>query len=467
MKFSLKVFLLTTVVVVLSLSMGGYLLISSLFQSALQREISVAIEENRMLRFSYEAVLSSAPSGGKGEFLQTISERIGANTNLRIYTTEDEVAYENTDIQFDGNIFASVSEESRAYQIHRVADAYYLQTVCIMGQSDGEGYYFETIREISDIFLQRQEQFRSFQRIMLIMTSVGGVISYLFSYVLTRPIERLSKTTRKIAEGNISRRARITSGDEIGDLARDFNKMADEVEERIHSLEDMNRRQEDFVASFAHELKTPLTSIIGYGDMLRSRTLAPEDQFIAADYIFREGKRLESLSLKLLELIVLKREDFERRATSAAFLFSRVEAFMLPILKDTHVEFRMQVEDAQLRVEADLFQTLIINLLDNARKAVGERGTIQLIGRREDEGFAVYVVDSGTGIPKGDLPNITEAFYRADKSRSREQGGAGLGLAICSEIINLHHGEIHIQSEEGKGTVIRVYLKEVSEDEQE
>ena len=110
-------------------------------------------------------------------------------------------------------------------------------------------------------------------------------------------------------------------------------------------------------------------------------------------------------------------------------------------------------------LEPDLMKTVLLNLLDNGRKAIEGEGTLYLLGRREEEGFAIYVRDTGKGIPKEELSRITEAFYMVDKSRARQQGGAGLGLSICQEIVKRHGGIMTFKSIQGKGTMVRIFLE--------
>ena len=111
-----------------------------------------------------------------------------------------------------------------------------------------------------------------------------------------------------------------------------------------------------------------------------------------------------------------------------------------------------------MRVEPDLFKTLVLNLIDNARKAITAEGTIRLTGRRAAGGYGIAVGDTGRGIPPEELGRITEAFYMVDKSRARAKGGAGLGLKICDEIVKLHGGKMRFESTPGEGTVVRVWI---------
>lgn len=232
-----------------------------------------------------------------------------------------------------------------------------------------------------------------------------------------------------------------------------------ELEASISNLEDVANRREEFIASFAHELKTPLTAIIGYADMLRSKEMSPKSRFTAAGYIFSEGKRLEALSLKLMDIIVAGKQGFELKVYEVGYFIRSIAAVTVPSLSNDGITLDMRWEPGEIKVEPDLFKTLMINLVDNARKASKKNDTIELYGKAEEGGYALYVRDHGRGMKKEELSKITEPFYMIDKSRSRAQNGAGLGLALCQRIAELHGTVLEYESELGQGTTVRIFLK--------
>ena len=236
--------------------------------------------------------------------------------------------------------------------------------------------------------------------------------------------------------------------------------MARRIEEQVEELTAAARREKDFTASFAHEIKTPLTSIIGYADLLLSRDNPPERVRESAGYIFREGKRLEALSGKLMELIVLDRRDFPLRPVSLRAFLERTGNALRPALEGAGLRFAIEAEETPVYLEPDLMETVCLNLLDNARKATPPGGSVTLTGRGTEEGGCVIrVADTGRGIPAEELGRITEPFYMVDKSRSRAQGGAGLGLALCQRIAALHGGTLEFHSAPGRGTTATIHLK--------
>ena len=267
---------------------------------------------------------------------------------------------------------------------------------------------------------------------LLLAVLVGSFLVYLFTWIIT------SKETREMR----LQKVRIS-----------------ELERSIENLENVAARREEFIGSFAHELKTPLTAIIGYADMLRSKEMAPKSRFTAAGYIFSEGKRLEALSLKLMDIIVAGKQEFEPKKFEVGYFVRSIAAVTVPSLSNEGMTLDMRWEPGEIEVEPDLFKTLMINLVDNARKASPKGSVIELFGKVQDGGYALYVRDHGRGIPKEELSRITEPFYMIDKSRSRAQNGAGLGLALCARIAELHGTKLEYESEEGQGTTVRILLK--------
>lgn len=466
MKFSWKIFFTTLWISLVILSAGGVVLMQALFQGTYEREQISARKENQMLQYSFVAYWNTVVGNTEltQEHVEQVSgamvEAMSGNAKIRISAEDGTILFENLDEDVDAAYVKETQEGQRSQILKKTLSGYALYTVSVIRIEEGL-LYLESSRDVTAIFQERAAQYAIYRKWMFGLLAAEGICSFLMALWLLRPLRKLSRVTRRIAKGDLGVRARMESKDEFGDLARDFNHMADSLEEQFRALQEAARRQEDFIGSFAHELKTPLTSMIGYADMLRSQAVPLEEQFQAANYIFKEGRRLEALSLKLLELMVLRNEELEVRQVSAKWLAEDVKGLFLPVLNKSRITLRVVVEEHLVHVEPDLMKTVLQNLLDNGRKAMEDReGPLYLLGRKEEQGFAFYVRDMGRGIPPEEVDRITEAFYMVDKSRARRQGGAGLGLSICCEIIKRHGGTITFKSEEGKGTVVRIYLPE-------
>ena len=465
MKLFWKVFLSTIAIVVVTFGAGGFLLIDSQFRSSLRREVQLAQDENYAFRYSLNAsiqnVLLNEETASQVISNAAQSMQFGASgrsSTLCILDAKDKRIYSNGILQLVPAVaIDSVPEGMSGWQIQTTDGRHYVHIACPM-TFQGISFSIENFRDISELFQNRDIQYASYQQLMAVLIAINGVLLFLITAWLLMPVKWLSGVARQMANGSFDKRVKVRGRDEISQLARDFNAMAEHVQRYIAELTDASRRQEDFVASFAHELKTPLTSMIGYADMLRSKNLSNEQMILSADYIFQEGRRLEKLALKLMDLIVLKKHDIALRRVDTAQLIQLAGAVIQPALSDAGIALHISAESVVLLIEPDLMKTVLINLLDNARKALDGRGDIWLSGRRTQRGYAIIVSDNGKGIPQEELTRITEAFYMVDKSRARAQGGAGLGLAICSEIIKLHGAKLRFASVPGQGTKATVML---------
>ena len=192
--------------------------------------------------------------------------------------------------------------------------------------------------------------------------------------------------------------------------------------------------------------------------------MSEENIQIAADYIFSEGKRLESMSMKLFDLILLGKTGIEKKRIYVPDLLEAIGSSAAPIMAERNVTLRVRDCDAWIMGDKDLLRTVFINMLDNASKASRGKGVVVLRARHKSSVVLIEVEDHGCGIPKEDLEKITEAFYMVDKSRSRKSGGAGLGLSLAAKIIELHGGKLKIQSEVDIGTCMQVFFREVPAD---
>ena len=168
----------------------------------------------------------------------------------------------------------------------------------------------------------------------------------------------------------------------------------------------------------------------------------------------------------MLDLFVADKKDLDLKWCSPAKIVRYTVRHLENIFRERNIRIEVHAEEGNSMLEPDLFQTLLINLLDNARKAMEQGGKIEIFVKLTEHGCMLSVTDEGKGIPKDALKHLTEAFYRVDKARARSKGSAGLGLALCEKIVELHHGKMSFESEEGLGTKVSVYLNGGLQDEQ-
>ena len=387
MKFFYKIFLSMLLVLTVSLATIEYLTVSYSLEHALQREENTALSQHQMAKYSIQTVLLGITDDYTTSNMENIAKSaetpLGAQSGLFFASQNsqlgrDETVYYNScKINPSDRIPATGILE---YEIRETEKDRYLQ-VRSSFTLDTNSFVLVTEKNVEELFQDADTLRRRCEFFYWCILATGSFLVIVITFTLTKPLHRLQGTTRRFAKGEYDVRAEISSRDEIGDLSKTFNYMAKTIESKMEELKDAVRRQEEFTANFAHELKTPMTSIIGYADTLYQKTLSPEEVHQLAGIIMNEGMRLEALSFKLMELVTLR--------------------------------------------------------------------------------------DYGRGIPKEDLQKITEAFYMVDKSRSRKEHGAGLGLALAVKIAKLHHTELVYESVAGQGTCVSFMLAKEADDEEE
>lgn len=461
MRFRIKLMIAMLLLLSLSFGVGGSLLISLSFSSSMARERDSALQ-------SYEMTV------GMLQFVNAISPdtttAYSAADSLR--QLDGRATWAAVRLSLDQNVLYSSGSAAALFESAPEPGGADTCSAATVTGEDGKQYlvlgglvntgiemrlYFAF--DVSPLYEARQTMVRAYHRTFLAVIAVGALVSWLAAYWLAGPFAALSRASRELAAGNLAYRAPVRSRDEIGALARDFNRMAARLEENVSGLQEAMALQERFMADFSHEMKTPMTSIIGYADLLRSQVLAPAEQMDAANYIFSEGKRLQGLSLKLLDMLSLDHSKLKLVPASPAALVSGLAEHLRPVYARQGIELQYRCAEGACLLEPDLVKTLLVNLLDNARKALDAGGNIYVLQEMLPDGCRIRVLDNGRGIPPESLAHLTEAFYRVDKSRSRAQGGAGLGLSLCNEIVRLHGGVMQFESRVGNGTVVTVELK--------
>ncbi|MBR5969221.1 MAG: HAMP domain-containing histidine kinase [Lachnospiraceae bacterium] len=467
MRLFSKVFFSITVILCLSLAMAGYLMMSSSLRESVAREMDRTISSYRMLRYILQG--SGGAAGTTEQALkEALQDKINDVPHGGMITVTDE------DYRVLYNEFPGDHPNLTWEAVNRTSAGH----LCLVENPGGDALFVTAggtftfggrtmLLTVSDtlgfVTAQTDSQLANYRVIYLIVCGLALAGVSLVAFRLVRPIGRTARSAELIAKGEYHTRVEAERDDELGDLVRSFNDMAQAVEGSVEALQQAAQAKEDFVGNFAHELKTPLTSVIGYADMLTKKELPPEEVRPLAQYILDEGLHLEALSYKLMELIVLNKQDFVLEALSAKELFDHVAEGLKPFCEERDLRLETDMEETYLRVEYDLFKTMLLNLIDNAAKA--DAKMVKITGRTGEElRYDIAIRDDGRGMPEEALSRVTEAFYMVDKSRARAQHGAGLGLALVQRIVELHQATLTFESEEGRGTTVLVCLPLRKED---
>ena len=468
MKFADKLFFTMLFLLTIVFTIFGVWMMQADFSRMLNREMEHGNHESRMFHFLFETGYRETEDFGEdlavNMTMESVAKNVERNGSRCFVMKQDGAFYYGEDfvksLDFEEEVrelASTLGDQVYAACVRRADDGYYMLGISVAETRDS-CVYLGMCRELTPIYQDRQGLLDQYGIALICLLAAGGVGIYLLSRYITWPISNLNKLAGRIAEGEFDLRSHNKSGDEVGSLAGNFNRMADRLVAQMEEKSREARQKEDFTTAFAHELKTPLTSIIGYADMLNSVELSEQEKREAYYYIYSQGKRLESLSHKLLELAGMNRGTESFRPVSTKSLEGNIRTTMRPIWRKRGIRGKVDLDRGTILGDEELLLSLFYNLLDNAVKAMDKEkeGFILLKGTVLPEGYEIKAVDNGRGIPREEIGHITEAFYMVDKSRSRREGGAGIGMALCEKIARLHGADLEIDSNVGEGTVIKV-----------
>ncbi|GGB72697.1 sensor histidine kinase [Deinococcus soli (ex Cha et al. 2016)] len=282
--------------------------------------------------------------------------------------------------------------------------------------------------------------------------ATAGTGAYLLAGQALLPLRRVQRAAERIGGQNLTERVPVPqTGDEVESLATALNAM-------LGRLEGSFEAQRRFTSDASHELRTPVTAISGHASYLLRRTNPTGQQQESLKIIQSESERLTNLIASLLQLA---RSDsgaltLQRGPVFSALLLSDIVRELAPLAQAQHTTLTSTGEDVTFEGDADRLKQVLINLVSNALKAGAQ--TVTLRSERVGAGVRLSVQDDGPGIPKDQLERLFDRFYRLEDSRSRDQGGAGLGLSIARGIVDAHGGRIWLDSEVGQGTTAHVQL---------
>ena len=466
MKFWQKIYVFTLLVFLLIFHAASIMVIERSHNKMLEQEINNAMSQHMSIHTSVEAIVPILRIYDSIDYEKTVLTRIA---NEFIHKNSDQRVYLDIRDKTNRPVFSNINfplpaqrneldklKENEIRYILRDIDQRTILFTSNLANINHKPYMFTYMVDVTPVYQDRVDQYHFFFKVDLAACFLFMLIMFFVSRGLTRSIDRLNKTAKVIAQGGFSERVRLKSKDEIGVLANNFNEMAAVVEDKISDLERLNEQKQRFIDNFTHELKTPLTSIIGYANFMRTTKYNEEVFLDGLNVIYSEGKRLESLSLKLMDLILLQEDRFEMVPHELGAIVAEIRPALEIMAKEKGICIVTDCEEGSLLVDPDLIKVLIFNLVDNAIKASTENQTVELHTFWRGSRYIVQIADQGIGIAEEHRDKIFEPFYMADKARTRSSNGAGLGLSICQSVARLHHADIYIAGNEKQGTIVEV-----------
>lgn len=409
MKFRYKVLITNLILLSVSLGLVGYLMIHKNFELAKETQISNAVIQNNLVQSSVEYEVLQALN--REESVKGTLPDIGAqvssgmraeNVTFFIYYG-DKLVYNETEENANlKKVWEAQQEDGNKNYAIFEEDGHYYIYVTAASKVEDENLCMISRSDVSDAYALRDREIRYFRLILFLCLMIESLLIYVISRYLTRPLEQLNRVAEEITDGSYETRIAVKSQDEVG--------------------------------------------------------------LLALSYIFSEGRRLERMSGKLFDLIYLREHEMEKEAVQVENVSSEVLKVVTPSLAAKGLVLKENIEPAVLYGNKELLVTALVNLLDNARKASKEHGVIEFSGKRiqEEENpfyYELSVKDYGIGMTKEETERICDEFYMADKSRARQEGGAGIGMSLVALILEHHQAELIVESEPKKGTKMRICFR--------
>ena len=453
MKFREKTYLITLTLFLVIFNAGIFSLAYYTYQKSVDAARSVCYAEESVIR---EAFAGDVEYLSKPESLQKVMETYGefytpkgiylafsGEENLQYSVLPEGLSAPRTAYSKERRL-----EGKRYFVISRSLD----DKKIVMSYAKDISYLDEDFKTMIMVYVPTS---------LLASLFLAGCLFFVLRK-LSRPLEQLRAATKEMTEGNLSYRAAERGKDEFAMLARDFNRMAAHLEEHTKLLEETAKMKQQMLDDLAHEMRTPLTSIRGYAEYLQIANIPDEEKTEATEYIISESERLKQIGERLLDEAFIRENGIR---TQKANLLDTVETAMLALktkARDSGVQLCKEAVSVPMECDPLLLGMLVTNLADNAIKACASRkgGTVTVGCGMEGEMPMLYVRDNGIGMDAKQLTRITEPFYRTDRSRSRSEGGTGLGLSLCAKIADAHGAVLRFSSAVGKGTEAKVIFFE-------
>lgn len=409
---------------------GMALVVSRSFALTMERERARALGEEAAI--ARALTLETAEGKVGRSTASTLQTRYGSN-ELTIYLLQNGETITGEALPTVQKLPELLNTETRATLLDGVSER-----LLIAHALDGE-ITLLTALDVSPVYALRRELLRGAAVLGLIGLALAGALAIWISGVLTRPLNQLADAAAKLADGDYDAPLPAAKNDEMNALIRAFSRMSAAIDERETALRTQAEERQALIDALAHEMRTPLTAILGGARLLQQSRLSGSQQSELLDTMAREASRLSTMDERLL---LLTRLDHEA-PTFAPFDSQAMAREALSVYDGV----RLEGDDAVFVGERELTILLLRNLVVNAQRAGGKEAVRVTL---HPDGFDV--TDYGCGMTKEQIARAFEPFYKADKARTRSAGGAGLGLPLCRKIARLHHGELRMESEIGRGT---------------
>lgn len=441
MKFGQKIFLITFSFVTIAINLIGIIIINNNYE----KQIDDKIQKN-------------------------ITNINSISSTLKFYNAADI----NGNILRKENIYYEISEENNIIYSNLILNIEQIKETIVPSKDTiksiiiGENLFMSTKTEeyniiltenLKDVFDIRKEQIDFFIKISIIFSFIIAFCLYIIIYLLTRRINKLNKVVKKISNGDYSIRVQKLGKDEVGSLANSFNIMAESIENTIIEIQRVSENRQNFIHNITHEIRTPLTSIIGYSSLIKNGKINEKEKIIEYNNkIYEEGIYLNLLSQRLMDIVLLENNKIELENLEISHIIQEIIEDMK--LDYTDVKFLTKIQlDINFNSDKVLLHSLVLNIVKNAIMSY-EQNDAKVVGIKLEKItnniVLLQIIDAGKGMSEKQLKKVTEPFYTLNKDRNRKISGMGLGLPLCIKICETLGAKLKIESLEGKGTSVNI-----------
>lgn len=273
-----------------------------------------------------------------------------------------------------------------------------------------------------------------------------------------KPVVNLNETVKKMAGGDLKTRTDIKGNDELAVLGKNINIMAEIIEKNMKQIMDETERKQWFIDNLAHEMKTPVTGICGFVEYMERAKISEDERMECLEFIGNEARRMQNMSYELLDLAVIRHSDIKKENINMKKFTDVLADWQKKRFADKRIDAKWDVKTDRLFGDEQLLEMLLRNIFENAFRATEEYGKINTYVYETENETVFKVEDNGCGMNQEEIEKIKEPFYRVDKSRSRKQGGTGLGVSLCQKIVEKHDGTLEYSSQKGVGTTVTVRI---------
>ncbi|HWK23686.1 MAG TPA: HAMP domain-containing sensor histidine kinase [Ureibacillus sp.] len=454
MKTLYKEYLVVTLVVIIASLIVSMFLLGQLYNNYVRED---ADEKNLDIALEVTDIVGTMSADRLDEFFQSIAKLgyqvvvIDENKKITSYGAKFKKMHLNNEMVAlvgSNSIYHGIREYKQNFSImnHYANDVQ--NTIGVPFTMDNQNYAMFIRIDNASSFTEMHYLIVGF---LFITTIIIFVAMILLARQLVQPLKQLQLATEQIAKENYDIDLNINRNDELGQLAIQFQKMAQRLAEN-------DQLKKDFINNVSHDFQSPLLNIQGYASVLKDGENTEEERVQYLDIIEQETKRLSALTKQLLLLSSLDQKNLpiEKKTFSLDQQLKDLLFAKRWKLDEKQMELIYELEPIEIYADQHLMEQVWDNLLSNAVRYSEVKGKIVVTCSREENAVVVKVRDYGIGIPKDELDKVKERFYRVDASRSSQS--SGLGLAIVTEIVGRHNGEFVIESELGKGTTVTVRL---------